>query len=58
MKIEEKNDNIFLPGACNPSELDYLVDYIIGLGAEAKIIYPEKLKSRYIQKIKKILSKY
>lgn len=58
MKIEEKNDNIFLTGACNPSELDYLVDYIIGLGAEAKIIYPEKLKSRYIQKIKKILSKY
>lgn len=58
MKIEEKSDHIFLNGSCNPSELDYLVDYIISLGAEAKIIYPDELKRRYIQKMKKILDKY
>lgn len=58
MKIEEKADRIFLNGAYNPSELDYLVDYIISLGSDAKIVFPEELKKRYIQKMKEILSEY
>ncbi|MCY7008916.1 WYL domain-containing protein [Fusobacterium simiae] len=58
MKLEEINNQCYMTGSFNEKELDYMVHYLIGLGENVKIEYPEILKSAYIKKLKEILKKY
>lgn len=58
MRLEEINNQTYMVGSFNEKELDYMVHYIIGLGENVKIEYPEILKNAYVKKLKEILKKY
>lgn len=58
MKLEEINNQYYMTGSFNEKELEYMIHYLIGLGENVKIEYPEILKNAYIKKLKEILKKY
>lgn len=58
MKIKEKDGKNIFTGLYNSQEQDYLVDYLIGLGANVQIISPKSLKKAYLDKMNDILSQY
>ena len=58
MRIEEIDNQPYMIGSFNKEELDYMVHYLIGLGDNVKIEYPELLKNAYIKKLKEILKSY
>lgn len=58
MKLEEIDNQPYMIGSFNKEELDYMVHYLIGLGDNVKIEYPELLKNAYIKKLKEILKSY
>ena len=58
MKLEEIDNQPYMVGSFNKEELDYMVHYLIGLGDNVKIEYPELLKNAYIKKLKEILKSY
>lgn len=58
MKIAEKDDAIYLEGRFAKPDFDYLVDYLIGLGSDIKIVSPRELKQAYLNKIEKIVDQY
>lgn len=47
-----------LTGRYNLEELDYLLHYLVSLGSEVEIEFPDSLKSAYINKLEQILKKY
>ncbi|WP_444881889.1 WCX domain-containing protein [Lactobacillus helveticus] len=38
--------------------MHYLVDYLISLGSEVKIIKPGELKEKYLEKLQRIIQQY
>ena len=58
MRLEEIDNQSYMIGSFNKEELDYMVHYLIGLGDNVKIEYPELLKNTYIKKLKEILKSY
>ena len=41
MKLEEIDEQFYIVGSFNKEELNYMVHYLIGLGDNVKIEYPE-----------------
>lgn len=58
MKIETHNNVHYLTGHYNPQELDYMVQYLLKLGGDVKIIEPKSLKDAYLKQLKRILNSY
>lgn len=58
MEIKEKNDTYYLIGHYNQQELEYMVQYLLKLGPEVKIIKPKELKQAYLKQVKNILHFY
>ena len=54
------NYQLFLPMdiGFNMKELHYMIDYLIGLGDNVIIEYPQILKDGYLEKVNKILNYY
>ncbi|WP_334330469.1 hypothetical protein [Companilactobacillus sp. HBUAS59699] len=42
----------------NQEELNYMVDYLISLGTNVKINYPNSLKQAYLKKLRTIINNY
>ncbi len=58
MRLEIIDDDIFLTGGFNIEELHYMAHYLIGLGDNVIIEYPEILKDAYLNLINRILDYY
>lgn len=58
MKIEILDNQAYLTGYYNESEINYLVHYLIEFGEHIKIESPESLKISYIDQLKTILNRY
>lgn len=58
MNIIRDKGKIYLDGKYNRRELHYLVNYLISLGSNVKIIYPDELKERYLTQLKEIMKQY
>ncbi|WP_436879495.1 hypothetical protein [Staphylococcus gallinarum] len=58
MSLEYVEDKPFIVGGYNEGELQYMIDYLISLGENVKILYPESLKINYMTKLKAILNQY
>lgn len=58
MRITEENGKTLLTGSYNPSELYYLVNYLIGLGSNVRINHPIELRDAYLKELKKIINMY
>ncbi|MEP9853015.1 WYL domain-containing protein [Staphylococcus aureus] len=48
----------YITGGYNIEELDYMVHYLISLGENVEILYPEQLKHSYLNKMRSIIEKY
>ena len=57
-KIDHKHGKIYLNGKYNKEELHYLVDYLISLGSEIKVLKPKELKDSYLEKLNAIIQQY
>ena len=58
MHLTHQNDQDYLIGGYNQDELAYMVDYLLGLGRSVRIIYPEALKTAYLQELQQIQDFY
>lgn len=58
MHFREENGQYFLFGGYNQAEFKYMIDYLITLGQNVTIEYPEALKQAYLSQLKKIIAKY
>lgn len=58
MKVEHHAGKIYLKGKYNKEELHYLVDYLISLGNDVKVLVPAELQQAYLAKLRVILKKY
>ncbi|MCZ2136805.1 hypothetical protein [Lactobacillus plantarum subsp. plantarum ST-III] [Lactiplantibacillus plantarum] len=58
MHLTHQNDQDYLIGGYNQDELAYMVDYLLGLGRNVRIIYPEALKTVYLQELQQIQDFY
>lgn len=58
MVLEEDGGNFYLTGGYNPEEFDYMVEYLIGLGKEVRVLGPEELASAYKKDLEEILGWY
>lgn len=48
----------YMYGGYNPAEFNYMIEYLITLGKNVKIDYPQALKAAYLQELKKIIAQY
>lgn len=58
MNIMHDNGKIYLDGKYSKKELHYLVDYLISLGNNVKILYPVELKRKYLAQLREIMKQY
>lgn len=58
MQVVEENGRTYLLGHYHPSELHYMVHYLIGYGKEITILEPKELKEAYMESLKDILKRY
>lgn len=58
MRLEAKENDIFLVGEFNNNELPFLTNYFLGFGEHAEILEPEILRQEYTKLIEKLLSRY
>ncbi|RVU71511.1 MULTISPECIES: YafY family protein [Lactobacillus] len=58
MKVETHHNANYLTGQYNPQELDYMVQYLLKLGSDVRIIEPESLKDAYLKQLRKIVDSY
>ncbi len=56
--LENSNGEYFITGGFNMDELDYMVHYLIGMGDNVIIEYPEILKGSYLKQLNKIMKTY
>lgn len=58
MHLKTDHKKILMYGGYNREEFDYMIDYLISLGQNVKINYPEELKRAYINRLKEIIDRY
>lgn len=58
MNLKEENGLIILYGGYNQAEFDYMIQYLIAMGPNVTINYPETLKQAYLDELRKIIEKY
>lgn len=58
MRLEYQDGQDYLVGGYNQDELAYMIDYLLGLGRNVKIIYPEALKTGYLKELQQIQAFY
>lgn len=58
MQLHETNGEIIMSGGYNHDEFDYMIQYLIAMGKNVKIIYPETLKQAYLKELQQIINNY
>ncbi|MCG7338359.1 WYL domain-containing protein [Staphylococcus sp. ACRSN] len=58
MTLEYIDNKPYIVGGYNQSEFQYMIDYLISLGENVKIIYPNKLINGYLNKVRSLINKY
>lgn len=58
MHLKTERGKIFIYGGYNRDEFDYMVEYLITLGKNVAINYPEELKQAYLTVLKDIINRY
>lgn len=58
MHLQVRGQTTYLYGGYNQAEADYMVQYLIALGTNVKINYPETLKQAYLAELQKIIAQY
>ncbi|MFD1472051.1 helix-turn-helix transcriptional regulator [Companilactobacillus mishanensis] len=58
MRVKKENGKILMYGGYNREEFDYMVEYLISLGKNVKINYPEELQQAYLGELKGIIESY
>lgn len=58
MKLKEVADQTYMYGGYNQAEFKYMIEYLISLGKNVKIDYPEQLKQGYLTELRKIIAEY
>lgn len=58
MTLEKIEGRYAIVGAYNPSELHYMIHYLLEFGQHITIAFPQTLKERYVGALKELLSRY
>lgn len=58
MKLKRIDSQYYLYGGYNQEEFDYMVQYLLSLGNNVKINYPQALKNSYLNELQKIIDQY
>ena len=58
MKLKQVDGQYYLYGGYNQEEFDYMVQYLLSLGNNVKINYPQALKDSYLDELRKIIDQY
>lgn len=58
MRLEKTADQDYLTGGYNQDEFAYMVQYLLGLGSNVKILYPQALQDAYLQEMRHIMDLY
>lgn len=58
MRLEKTANQDYLTGGYNQDEFAYMVQYLLGLGSNVKILYPQALQEAYLQEMRHIMDLY
>lgn len=58
MHLKAENGKILMYGGYNQAEFHYMVDYLITLGQNVTINYPQALQDAYLETLKEIINRY
>jgi len=58
MHIKQAHGKIIMYGGYNQAEFDYMVEYLIALGKNVHIDYPQELQQAYLTELKNIINRY
>lgn len=58
MHLKQVGGQDYLYGGYNPDEYDYMVQYLLGLGTNVQIMYPQSLQDGYLNAIDEIRNMY
>jgi predicted DNA-binding transcriptional regulator YafY len=58
MELKYENDTPFIIGKYSDDELNYMTHYLLTLGENVKIIYPQQLKESYLKQLHAMIERY
>jgi predicted DNA-binding transcriptional regulator YafY len=58
MELKYENDTPFIIGKYSDDELNYMTHYLLTLGENVKIIYPQQLKENYLKQLHAMIERY
>lgn len=58
MHLKSENGKYYMYGGYNQDEFNYMIEYLITLGKNVKIDYPQELKQAYLSELKQIIDQY
>ena len=58
MQLEHEGEITYLTGSYTPRTFEYLIDYLLTFGLNAKIITPEELRRSFKERLAAILDQY
>ena len=58
MHLEKVNQTYYLYSGYNQEEFNYMVQYLISLGNNVKINYPQELQDAYLTELRRIIAQY
>ncbi|WP_125770570.1 helix-turn-helix transcriptional regulator [Companilactobacillus furfuricola] len=58
MELQTESDRSFMVGSYSQNEFSYMIEYLISLGNNVTIIYPEALKNGYLKEVQQMISQY
>lgn len=58
MSLKTESNQLFMVGGYSQNEFSYMIEYLISLGNNVKIIYPQELKDGYLKEVQRMISQY
>lgn len=58
MHLKRRANQDYLYGGYNRDEYDYMIQYLLGLGTNVKILYPKELQTGYLKELQKLMALY
>lgn len=58
MSLKTEGNQLFMVGGYNKNEFSYMIEYLISLGNNVKIIHPQELKDGYLKAVQQMIAQY
>lgn len=58
MELVQEEGQYYIVGGYHQDELEYMVQYLVGLGNRVYVLKPEELRNSYLKRLKEIISQY